>query len=212
MAKEFSKTFLIAAKCMRAAMQILHKNGGSMPSRQLMNEVEKTIPLSDWEKETTSKGGIRWQNVYHFTSVDYVVAGYIIKKNGYWYITPEGEAVLKMSDTEVQSLAVAAYRKWRKEKEVDATQEEIDDDATKENILNLEELEETAGNDRCLVVVRLYNLFDITKHKDIIQSATWTGSYFSDGGGWACGRIENVTHWMAYPRPPINEEESDDTL
>ena len=26
MAKEFSKTFLIAAKCMRAAMQILHKN------------------------------------------------------------------------------------------------------------------------------------------------------------------------------------------
>lgn len=146
MAKEFSKTFLIAAKCMRAAMQILHKNGGSMPSRQLMNEVEKTIPLSDWEKETTSKGGIRWQNVYHFTSVDYVVAGYIIKKNGYWYITPEGEAVLKMSDTDVQSLAVAAYRKWRKEKEVDATLEEIDDDATKENILNLEELEETALN------------------------------------------------------------------
>ena len=146
MAKEFSKTFLIAAKCMRAAMQILHKNGGSMPSRQLMNEVEKTIPLSDWEKETTSKGGVRWQNVYHFTSVDYVVAGYIIKKNGYWYITPEGEAVLKKSDTEVQSLAVAAYRKWRKEKEVDATQEEIDDDATKENILNLEELEETALN------------------------------------------------------------------
>lgn len=146
MSKEFSKTFLIAAKCMRAAMQILQKNGDGMPSRQLMNEVEKTVKFSDWEKEPTSKGGIRWQNVYHFTSVDYVVAGFIVKKNGSWYITPEGEAVLKKSDTDVQSLAVAAYRKWRKEKEIDATQEEIEDDATKENILNLEELEETALN------------------------------------------------------------------
>jgi restriction system protein len=122
MAKEFSKTFLIAAKCMRAAMQILHKNGDGMPSRQLMNEVGNVVKLSDWEKETTSKGGIRWQNVYHFTSVDYVKAGYIIKKNGAWYLTPEGEAVLTKPDTEVQELAMAAYRKWKEEhKVVDTT-------------------------------------------------------------------------------------------
>lgn len=147
MAKEFSKTFLIAAKCMRAAMQILHKNGDGMPSRQLMNEVGNVVNLSDWEKETTSKGGIRWQNVYHFTSVDYVKAGYIIKKNGAWYLTPEGEAVLTKPDTEVQELAMAAYRKWKEEhKVVDTTQEDLEEDATKENILNLEELEETALN------------------------------------------------------------------
>lgn len=147
MAKEFSKTFLIAAKCMRAAMQILHKNGDGMPSRQLMNEVGNVVNLSDWEKETTYKGGIRWQNVYHFTSVDYVKAGYIIKKNGAWYLTPEGEAVLTKPDTEVQELAMAAYRKWKEEhKVVDTTQEDLEEDATKENILNLEELEETALN------------------------------------------------------------------
>lgn len=147
MAKEFSKTFLIAAKCMRAAMQILHKNGDGMPYRQLMNEVGNVVHLSDWEKETTSKGGIRWQNVYHFTSVDYVKAGFIIKKNGAWYLTPEGEAVLTKPDTEVQELAMAAYRKWKEEhKVVDTTQEDLEEDATKENILNLEELEETALN------------------------------------------------------------------
>lgn len=144
MAKEFSKTFLIAAKCMRAAMQILHKNGGCMPSGQLMSEVEQNVTFSDWEKETTAKGGIRWQNVYHFTSVDYVIAGYIVKKNGSWYLTPEGESVLKKSETEVQSLAVAAYRQWRKDKPTDVTQDEIENDETKENILNLEELEEKA--------------------------------------------------------------------
>lgn len=76
----------------------------------------------------------------------------------------------------------------------------------KDRLPTFEELEKTSECDRCLIVVRLYNLFDINKYKDIVQSAIWTGSYFSDGGGWACGRIENVTHWMAYPTPPIDEE------
>ena len=35
---------------MFAAMTILSKNGGSMPVRELMLEVEKTVVLSDWEK------------------------------------------------------------------------------------------------------------------------------------------------------------------
>lgn len=140
MAKEYSKSFLSAAKTLRAAMLILKENGGCMSSKQLMNEVEKKTTITDWEKETTSKGGIRWQNVYHFTSVDYVKAGYIIKKNGAWYLTPEGEAVLNKPDTEVQELAMAAYRKWKEEnKVVDTTQEDLEEDATKENILNLVE-------------------------------------------------------------------------
>jgi hypothetical protein len=31
MAKEYSKSFITAAKCMRAAMLIIQKDGGSMP-------------------------------------------------------------------------------------------------------------------------------------------------------------------------------------
>ena len=146
MAKEYSKSFISAAKTMRAAMLILQKNSGCMPSKQLMEEVGKSLSLSDWEKEITSKGGIRWQNIYHFTSVDYVKGGYIIKKNGSWYLTPEGEAILSKSDTEVQLLAMAAYRKWKQENQTSDTPDEVEDDATKENILNLEELEETALN------------------------------------------------------------------
>ena len=147
MAKEYSKSFITAAKCMRAAMLIIQKNGGSMPSKQLTEEVGKSLTFTEWELEPNPKGGIRWQIIYHFTSVDYVKAGYIIKKNGAWYLTPEGEAVLSKPDTEVQELAMAAYRKWKEEnKVVDATQEDLEEDATKENILNLEELEETALN------------------------------------------------------------------
>ena len=115
MKKDYSLSFMTAAKSLRAAMTILKKNGGEMTSRQLMEQVGKEVEFSEWEKETTSRGGIRWQNIYHFTSVDYVRAGYIIKKNGTWYLTPDGEKALSKPAEEVQLSAQAAYRKWRHE-------------------------------------------------------------------------------------------------
>ena len=145
MAKEYSKSFLSAAKTLRAAMLILKENGGCMSSKQLMNEVEKKTTITDWEKETTSRGGIRWQNIYHFTSIDYVRAGFIIKKNGSWYLTPEGETILSKDEKDAQIIANEAYRKWRLENPTtDSSQEEIQEDEKKENILNLEDLEEKA--------------------------------------------------------------------
>ena len=75
--KARSKSYLTASKTMFAAMTILSKNGGSMPIRTLMVEVERTVTLSDWEKEVLANtGNIRWQSIMHFSSVDYVKAGF----------------------------------------------------------------------------------------------------------------------------------------
>ena len=147
MAKEHSKTFLTAAKSMYAALSILKKNGGSMRSGQLMEQVAKEVTFSDYEKEPTSKGGIRWQNIYHFTSVDYVLAGFLIKKNSIWYLTPEGEKILSKSPVEIQELAQTAYHKWKKERAKDIVSEEGDEvEDAKATIIDLEELEERALN------------------------------------------------------------------
>lgn len=152
MAKEYSQTFLIAAKSMRAALTILKNNGGSMPSGQVMEQVGKEVEFSDWEKETTSRGGIRWQNVYHFSSVDYVLAGFLIKKNGIWYLTPEGEKALTMSPEEMHKVAQEAYRNWKRAKSLEPKSEDDDEfSEAKETILNLEELE-----DRALTGIREY--------------------------------------------------------
>ena len=79
--KAKSKSYVTSAKTMYAAMTILKKNGGSMPIRILMQEVEKNIELSAWEKSILENtGNIRWQSIMHFTSVDYVRAGFLIKK------------------------------------------------------------------------------------------------------------------------------------
>ncbi|MBP9990403.1 MAG: Mrr restriction system protein [Bacteroidales bacterium] len=146
MEKQFSKSFYTATKCMSAAMRILKEKGGMLPSRKLMEMVEQAVPFTEWEKELTSKGGVRWQNIFHFTSVDYVKAGYIVKKNGNWYLTPEGESALSQKPEDVQLFAQKAYKQWKLDnqdcEDVDENSESTEED--KETIINLEDLEERA--------------------------------------------------------------------
>lgn len=149
--KAKSKSYQTASKTMFAAMTILSKNGGSMPVRELMLEVEKAVVLSDWEKEVLENtGNIRWQSIMHFSSVDYVKAGYLLKKKGHWTITPEGEEVIKLGAEKMQDKAQQQYREWRTSKErssePQATASEETEDPVKEAIIELENLEEQANN------------------------------------------------------------------
>ena len=149
--KAKSKSYQTASKTMFAAMTILSKNGGSMPVRELMLEVEKTVVLSDWEKEVLENtGNIRWQSIMHFSSVDYVKAGYLLKKKGHWTITPEGEEVIKLGAEKMQDKAQQQYREWRASKEraiePQTTAIEETEDPVKEAIIELENLEEQANN------------------------------------------------------------------
>ena len=149
--KTKSPSYQTSAKTMYAAMTILVKNGGSMPIRVLMQEIEKAVDLTDWEKEILENtGNIRWQSNMHFTSVDYVGAGFLIKKKGTWTITPEGEDALKLGPEKLRDLAWERYNKWYRSKEpaneVKPSAPEEDSDPVKETMIELETLEERAAN------------------------------------------------------------------
>ena len=150
--KEKSKSYVTSAKTMYAALSILQKNGGTMPIRILMQEIEKCIELSAWEKVVLENtGNIRWQSIMHFTSVDFVRAGFLIKKKGNWTITPEGEEALKYGAEKLRDEASKRYKDWYsgKKKPIDEKpeiQHEEEDDHTKENLIELETLEERAAN------------------------------------------------------------------
>lgn len=150
--KAKSKSYVTSAKTMFAAMNILSKNGGTMPIRLLMQEIEKTVELSAWEKETLENtGNIRWQSNMHFTSVDYVRAGFLIKKKGNWTITPEGEEALKLGAEKLRDEAWNRYKAWYRGKENTkderpAAQPEEENDPAKETMIELETLEERAAN------------------------------------------------------------------
>ena len=116
-------------------------------AKEIYPFVNENVELTDWEKEPAGKMQyIRWTNSFQFYSIDYQKAGFIIKKSGTWYITPEGEKVMKKTPEEVMNIANDAYHEWRRLNPKDDSPEEEPNDETaeKDNAMNLDLLESDA--------------------------------------------------------------------
>lgn len=146
--KKLSKSRALAAKVIFAALQILKENGGELNGREVVEKVGQRVELDDWAKSKYEKSGyIRWQSILHFFSIDCIKAGYLIKKKGTWYLTPEGESAISLGEVELLESATRAYRKWKKEKEIEANDEEVDDTTSssdKEQEATIDEIEQIA--------------------------------------------------------------------
>lgn len=105
----------------------MKRRGGSIPAKDINSFIETNVELNEWEKEPAGKMKyIRWTNSFQFYSVDYVKAGFIVKNNGTWYLTPEGDEVMKKSKEEVLILARRAYHEWKKSQ---GKEPELDDNS-----------------------------------------------------------------------------------
>ena len=148
MAKDkFSRTKACATKTLYAVMKEMSRRGGSIPAKEIYSFVNENVELTDWEKEPAGKMQyIRWTNSFQFYSIDYQKAGFIIKKSGTWYITPEGEKIMKKTPEEVMNIANDAYHEWRRLNPKDDSPEEEPNDETaeKDNAMNLDLLESDA--------------------------------------------------------------------
>ncbi|CAN6135324.1 COG4127 Uncharacterized conserved protein [Methylophilaceae bacterium] len=135
MTKQLSPSRQLAAKVIYAALKILVQKGGEAAGRDVMEEIENTLQLDDWAKAVYEKSGYtRWKSILHFYTIDLIKAGYLIKQQGIWYITPEGEAAIKFGEVGLLEAAGAAYRNWRNAnpkntniKNVDSNVDEIDE-------------------------------------------------------------------------------------
>lgn len=144
--EKFSRTKATGSKTLYAVMQEMKRRGGSIPVKDLYPFVENNVELTPWECERAGKMQyIRWTNSFQFYSIDYAKAGFILKKNGMWYLTPEGENVIKKSANEVMNIAENAYRKWKRLNTVEEYKDEPSDDAQENaNDVKLEQLESDA--------------------------------------------------------------------
>jgi len=112
--KELSRTHALAATLIFAAFEVLRDNNGSLPSKHVVQEVEKRVELDEWAKGTLKKTGyIRWRSLLQFFSIDCTKAGFLIKKKGIWYLTPEGEKALKLGKAKLLMTAIKLYREWK---------------------------------------------------------------------------------------------------
>jgi restriction system protein len=123
-AKKVAPTRALAARVIYAGLSILRDNGKELPVRDLMEKIEKTVSLDAWAKERYEKTGyVRWESIFHFYSIDCVKAGWVIKKKGIWYLTPEGEDALKLGPEKLLDTASERYRKWRADNPVEQEEE-----------------------------------------------------------------------------------------
>ncbi len=114
MAKHVSRSRQLAAKVIHAALVILVEKGGEAPGRDVISAIETRVKFDNWDKEVYEKSGYtRWKSILHFFSIDLIKAGLLIKKQGVWYITPEGEAAIKLGEKGLLDKASDAYRSWR---------------------------------------------------------------------------------------------------
>ncbi|OQX63214.1 MAG: restriction endonuclease [Desulfococcus sp. 4484_241] len=148
--KKLSRSRALAAKVIFAAFQILKENGGELNGREVIEKVGQRVELDDWAKSKYEKSGyIRWQSILHFFSIDCIKAGYLVKKKGTWYLTPEGESAMSLGEIELLESATRAYRKWKKEKEkeIEDNDDEITDTSRgsdKEQEATIDEIEQIA--------------------------------------------------------------------
>lgn len=115
MKKETSVEIIIPILgCMIEAMK---KNDSHLSLSEIYKLTDENVPLSDYAKETTSSGGVRWKNILQFYSIELAVAGYIIKQKGVWYLTDEGQSVYDAGGGQYMiETAHARYREIEKKK------------------------------------------------------------------------------------------------
>jgi len=94
----------------KTALQVLAENDDHLPSRDVIRCVEQHLQLTDYERETLPKGIARWENALKWYTVDAVKAGWLIKRNGVWYLTEEGKKAIKLDSLTFFKTARQKYR------------------------------------------------------------------------------------------------------
>src|SRR5438876_634725 len=80
----------------RLVFEELKQQGGRARPKQLLAAVGARASLTKYEQQRTETGAVRWDTHVRFYTTDCVKAGYLVKANGYWNLTPQGEAALAL--------------------------------------------------------------------------------------------------------------------
>lgn len=109
----------------KLALTILIENGGDMHNRDLFDAMRSRLNLTPDELTVYDNGVAKWETHARFASTGWTKAGFIRKRKGRWYITPEGEEIAKRTPVEIQETSSRLYREWKKDRD-SAEQAEID--------------------------------------------------------------------------------------
>lgn len=186
MAEDISRSRALGTRLVHEAMKVIVEKGGQAPAREVVTEVGKRVPLDEWALNVYEKTGYtRWISILYFHTIGPTKAGYLVKKKGVWYVTPEGEEALKLSPLELFKKSKAAYIQWRDEnpkEETSATSASTEDSEAIEyqqtetaREATLEEVQETAAEG---IRQRIFSL-NAYQFQDLVAALLRAMGYFT---------------------------------
>ncbi len=103
----------------KLALTILKENGGEMHHRELIDAMGDNLRLSEDELSTYDGGGVKWKVQLRYSSIGWAKAGFIRKRKGIWYLTPEGEEISSRPAEEIRKTVKERYREWKNRRDED---------------------------------------------------------------------------------------------
>ena len=114
------------AEIVFAAMKAIEANGGEMRISDIYETLAQSFPLTDYEREETKSGVIRWKAYLNFYSIEVGKVGYLVKKSGIWHLTEEGAKALAAGAGEFFADFHGKFSKIQKEHAVSVIEENAD--------------------------------------------------------------------------------------
>ena len=99
----------------RILFQILLEHPQGLPGRDVLAKLRSQVKLTEHEKGRYESGGLRFDQIVRFATVDASKAGWLLKQKGQWAVTDQGrQAFAEHPDPgEFYRLATKLYREWR---------------------------------------------------------------------------------------------------
>jgi 5-methylcytosine-specific restriction protein B len=78
----------------RTCLEVLREHGGRMSGKAVLDEVARRVELTDVEQRPHRNGLPAWFVAAKFHTGDAATAGWLVKRDGYWWITDAGRRAL----------------------------------------------------------------------------------------------------------------------
>ncbi|SCL16205.1 5-methylcytosine-specific restriction enzyme B [Micromonospora nigra] len=83
------------ALLVRTCLEVLREAGGRMHGREVLAEVAQRVDLTEAERRTHKSGAAAWNVAARFHTGDAATAGWMVKRDGFWWITDDGRRALE---------------------------------------------------------------------------------------------------------------------
>ena len=131
---------------LKVLFELLMRYPSGMKAKEVLTALRDRVQLTEYEKgEYSSGGGLRFDKIVRFATVDCVKAGWLLKEKGVWIVTEEGVNAYNQykSPEDFYRKAQKLYREWKKTRKVSSPEieEEVE---SKIAAITYEEAEEQA--------------------------------------------------------------------